>query len=96
MEMVRKSGETCLLISMPRASPILRPAAPHRMKIIRSRFFFHEAKPVITSRGESRGVLLFLLYDGHVNEFVVPLSSIDVATSQISMLSGPLITWMIC
>ena len=34
---------------MPSTSPILRPLAPpHRMKIIRSRGFFHRAKPVIT------------------------------------------------
>jgi hypothetical protein len=39
----------CLSISMPSTSPILRPAAPQRMKIIRSRGFFHRAKPVITS-----------------------------------------------
>lgn len=34
---------------MPSASPTRKPPAPHRTKIIRSRLFFHLAKPVITS-----------------------------------------------
>ena len=45
----QKSGEMCLSISMPSASPTRKPPAPHRTKIIRSRSFFHRAKPVITS-----------------------------------------------
>src|SRR5216683_6117166 len=55
--MVRKSGEMCLSISMPSASPTRRPPAPHRTKIIRSRSFFHRAKPVITS-DEKDGVFI--------------------------------------
>jgi hypothetical protein len=47
------------------------------MKIIRSRFFFHEAKPGITPEEKGRSVLPLLLDDRHVNELVVPLSRVD-------------------
>jgi len=40
---VKKSAEMCLSISMPSASPILKPAAPQRMKITRFRGFLHLA-----------------------------------------------------
>jgi len=53
-------GRDVLSISMPSTSPILRPAAPQRMKITRSRRFFHRAKPVITSV-EKEGVFCSVL-----------------------------------
>jgi len=46
---------TAPLTSNYERDTILKPAAPHKIKIIRSRGFFHRAKPIITS-AEKQGV----------------------------------------
>jgi hypothetical protein len=51
------------------------------MKIMRSRGFFHRAKPVITS-AENEGVLLIFLGYGQIDEVVVPFSGIDLLALQ--------------
>src|ERR1035441_2810558 len=63
--MVLKSDEMCLSISIPSASPIRRPVAPHKMNTIRSLGFFQVANPDMIS-AEKDGV--FCRSEEHTSE----------------------------